>query len=207
MFVRTQTNGQRTYLLIVANQRVNGQVQQKVLHRLGRLDKLPAIGGLDALLQSLGRFSEKCTVLGAHAKGEGLTTVMPQSRGPWDELQLVSGGIRKGSGQAESLSHPGAQAVAPETEALLTTPSAPNCGRVTRRKISESLETFRRLRAENYDLLKDLPEAVFERTGTHSERGPVTLRQLVELNAEHPEKHARQVQEIRRQYKQFRAGT
>ncbi len=75
-----------------------------------------------------------------------------------------------------------------------------------RRKISESLETLRRLRAENHDLLKDLPEAVFERTGTHSERGPVTLRQLVELNAEHPEKHARQVQEIRRQYKQSRAG-
>jgi hypothetical protein len=74
-----------------------------------------------------------------------------------------------------------------------------------RRKISESLETFRRLRAENYDLLKDLPEAVFERTGTHSETGPVTLRQLVEVNAEHPEKHARQVQEIRRQYKQSRA--
>ena len=75
-----------------------------------------------------------------------------------------------------------------------------------RRKISESLETFRRLRAENYDLLKDLPEAVFEHTGTHSETGPVTLRQLVEVNAEHPEKHARQVQEIRRQYKQSRAG-
>jgi hypothetical protein len=44
--------------------------------------------------------------------------VMPQSRGPWDKLQLVSGGIRKASGQAESLSHPGAQAIAPETEAL-----------------------------------------------------------------------------------------
>jgi len=44
--------------------------------------------------------------------------VMPQSRGPWDKLQLVSDGIRKVSGQAESLSHPGAQAVAPETEAL-----------------------------------------------------------------------------------------
>jgi len=159
LFVRTQTNGQRTYLLIVANQRVNGQVQQKVLRCLGRLDKLPAIGGVDALLQSLGRFSEKYTVLGAHAKGEGLTT-----------------------------------------------PSTPNCGRATRRKISESLETFRRLRAENHDLLKDLPEAVFERPGTHSEREPVTLRQLVELNAEHPEKHARQVQEIRRQYKQSRAS-
>ncbi len=45
--------------------------------------------------------------------------VMPQSRGPWDKLQLVSGGIRKGSGQAESLSYPAAQAVAPETEGLL----------------------------------------------------------------------------------------
>jgi hypothetical protein len=43
---------------------------------------------------------------------------MPQSRGPWDKLQLVSGGIRKGSGQAESLSHPGALTIAPETEAL-----------------------------------------------------------------------------------------
>ena len=43
---------------------------------------------------------------------------MPQSRGPWDKLQLVSGGIRMASGQAESLSHPGAQAIAPETEAL-----------------------------------------------------------------------------------------
>ncbi len=44
--------------------------------------------------------------------------VMPQSRAPWDKLQLVSGGIRKASGQAESLSYPAAQAIAPETEAL-----------------------------------------------------------------------------------------
>jgi len=44
--------------------------------------------------------------------------VMPRSRGPWDKLQLVSGGIRKGSGQAGSLSCPPRQAIAPETEAL-----------------------------------------------------------------------------------------
>jgi hypothetical protein len=46
------------------------------------------------------------------------SAVMPQSRGPWDKLQLVSGGIRKGPGQAGGLSYPGAQAVVPETEAL-----------------------------------------------------------------------------------------
>ena len=74
MFVRTQTNGSRTYLLIVDNEWVDGKVRQRVLHRLGRLDQLLASGQLDSLLQSLGRFSEKLAVLGAHARGESVTT-------------------------------------------------------------------------------------------------------------------------------------
>ena len=41
-----------------------------------------------------------------------------------------------------------------------------------RRKPTQSLETFRRLRAENYELLKELPESVFERTGSHTEDPP-----------------------------------
>ncbi len=48
MFVRTQTNGSRTYLLIVDNQWVDGKVKQ--------------------------RLSEKLTVLGTHARGESITT-------------------------------------------------------------------------------------------------------------------------------------
>jgi hypothetical protein len=74
LFVRTQSNGDRTYLLIVENERVEGRIKQRVLHRLGRLDELRASGELDGLLASLGRFSEKYTVLGAHANGESLTT-------------------------------------------------------------------------------------------------------------------------------------
>lgn len=74
MFIRSQTNGNRTYLLVVDNQRVNGKVRQRVLCRLGRLDDLLASGQLDALLHSLGRFSDKYTVLGAHANGQSLTT-------------------------------------------------------------------------------------------------------------------------------------
>ena len=73
MFVRTQTNGSRTYLLIVENRRVNGDIKQDVLHRLGRLDKLLESGRLDALLASLGRFSEKYAVLGAHLKGDSIS--------------------------------------------------------------------------------------------------------------------------------------
>jgi len=74
MFLRTQTNGHRTYLLVVDNQRLNGKVRQRVRGRLGRLDDLLASGQLDALLCSLGRFSDKYAVLGAHANGDSLTT-------------------------------------------------------------------------------------------------------------------------------------
>jgi hypothetical protein len=70
-----------------------------------------------------------------------------------------------------------------------------------KRKPKQSLETFRRVRAENYELLKDLPPAAFQRTGNHTERGPVTLLNLVEGYAEHAESHARHLQELREQYK------
>jgi transposase len=73
LFIRTQTAGDRTYLLLVHNERVQGRIKQRVLARLGRLDELRDSGELDRLLLSLGRFSEKLTVLGAHAKGESVT--------------------------------------------------------------------------------------------------------------------------------------
>ena len=70
-----------------------------------------------------------------------------------------------------------------------------------RKQPKNSLESFRRVRAENYELLKSVPEAAFEREGVHSERGPVSLRQLLEIYADHAESHARQMQAIRDEYK------
>jgi len=71
----------------------------------------------------------------------------------------------------------------------------------TRRKTSQALETFRRIRAENHDLLKDLPPQAFEREGIHSERGPMTLKLLLQLIAEHAENHAAQLRTRRAEYK------
>jgi hypothetical protein len=71
----------------------------------------------------------------------------------------------------------------------------------TRRKTSESVETFRRLRAENYELLKGLAPEAFERAGTHSERGPITLRNHLETMAAHADSHARQIRAVREAYK------
>jgi DinB family protein len=69
------------------------------------------------------------------------------------------------------------------------------------RKPAQSLDAFRRLRADNHELLKSLPDAAFARTGTHTEMGEVSLHQLLEIYANHAESHARQIQAIREEYK------
>lgn len=73
-----------------------------------------------------------------------------------------------------------------------------------RRKPKTSLESFRRVRAENYELLKGVPDAAWSRTGNHSERGSLTLLQIAEGYAEHAEGHARQIQAIREEYKKVK---
>jgi hypothetical protein len=74
----------------------------------------------------------------------------------------------------------------------------------SRRKPKQSLETFRRTRAENYDLLKALPPEAFERFGNHSQNGPRTLRELVDGYAGHVESHARQLQALRDEYQKVK---
>jgi hypothetical protein len=74
-----------------------------------------------------------------------------------------------------------------------------------RRKISQALETFRKLRAENHELLKTLPEDAFARAGNHTETGRLTLLDLVKGNAEHVEEHVQQIQRTRAAYREHRA--
>jgi hypothetical protein len=73
-----------------------------------------------------------------------------------------------------------------------------------KRKTSEAIETFRRVRSESFELLKDLPGEAFDRVGNHSERGRVTLRDLLRTMAGHAESHARQIRGVRDLYKQSR---
>lgn len=75
-----------------------------------------------------------------------------------------------------------------------------------KRKYSQSLETFRRVRAENHELLKDLAPEAFERTGVHTERGSLTLFDLLRIYAEHAEGHTRQIRRVREAWKAAKAG-
>lgn len=74
-----------------------------------------------------------------------------------------------------------------------------------KRKFSQALETFRRIRGENYELLKDQPAENWSRTATHSEHGPLTLKDLLRIYAEHAEGHARQIKAAREAYKASRS--
>ncbi len=72
------------------------------------------------------------------------------------------------------------------------------------RKVKNSLETFRRLRAENYELLKSQPEEAYERAGNHTEAGRVTLAQMFKGFMRHAEHHTQQIQELRNRWKELR---
>jgi len=74
-----------------------------------------------------------------------------------------------------------------------------------KRKISHALENFRRLRTENHELLKDLPEEAFERTGMHSKDGKMSLRQVVDWFAQHTEGHVTEIRTVRAAYREQRA--
>jgi hypothetical protein len=81
MFFRVKQSGPRQYLQIVENFRQDGQVRQRVLTTLGRLDELRRSGDLDGLLASGARFAEHVLLLTAHRNGQ-VPVVKSQRIGP-----------------------------------------------------------------------------------------------------------------------------
>ena len=85
MFLRVKRSvqGGQTYeyLQIVESYREAGHVRQRVRATLGRRDQLVASGALDALLTSLGRFSERFRVV-ERVRTEGLQAHQAKTWGP-----------------------------------------------------------------------------------------------------------------------------
>lgn len=85
MFVRVKRSGsgerKHEYLQIVESIRAEGRVRQRVIATLGRRDHLIADGGLDALLQSLAKFSEKLHVV-QRVRSDGIEAHQARAWGP-----------------------------------------------------------------------------------------------------------------------------
>ena len=59
MFARVKKSGRHEYLQLVENRKEQGRTKQRVVATIGRLDELRAKGGIEPLVRSLARFSEK----------------------------------------------------------------------------------------------------------------------------------------------------
>jgi len=64
--------------------------------------------------------------------------------------------------------------------------------------VRDTLDLFSRLRSISARLLRRATPEAWKRAGVHPEWGPVTLRQLLELYADHGERHLEQILERRR---------
>jgi transposase len=74
MFARIKKSGKYHYLQIVENNKVKGQVKQRVIATVGRLDQLQEKGRVETLIRSLSRYSEKTMlILTGHSDPEALT--------------------------------------------------------------------------------------------------------------------------------------
>lgn len=70
------------------------------------------------------------------------------------------------------------------------------------KKPSDCMVTFRVIRKENFDLLKELPPETFRRNGQHPERGSLSLYDLLRIYTDHAENHAAQIRAIRDAYRE-----
>jgi transposase len=74
MFARVKKSGKYHYLQIVENNKVKGQVKQRVIATVGRLDQLQEKGRVQTLIRSLSRYSEKAMlILTGHSDPEAVT--------------------------------------------------------------------------------------------------------------------------------------
>jgi len=102
MFARIKKSGKHQYLQIVENRKVKGQVVQRVIVTLGRMDQLQEKDRIETLVRSLSRFSEKVLLI---LSGRSDVAALTKKIGPtliferlWRELgiQKVIGDLLSG---------------------------------------------------------------------------------------------------------------
>jgi hypothetical protein len=77
MFFRFKKSGERSYVQIVENKRIDGAVRQSVIANLGRADELAASGALASLLASGAKLTDQVLLICYSARyGNGSASPM-----------------------------------------------------------------------------------------------------------------------------------
>lgn len=92
MFARFKKSGKYQYLQIVENRKIKGKVVQRVIATIGRMDQLKEKNGIETLIRSLSRFSEKVLLI---LSGKSDVSATSKKIGPaliferlWEELGI-----------------------------------------------------------------------------------------------------------------------
>ncbi|HTO80472.1 MAG TPA: IS1634 family transposase [Methylocystis sp.] len=80
MFFRLKKSGERAYVQIVENKRIDGAVRQSVVATLGRADELEASGALASLLASGAKLTDQVMLITALDQDEGGALAAPAKR-------------------------------------------------------------------------------------------------------------------------------
>jgi len=80
MFFRIKKSGERAYVQIVENKRIDGAVRQSVIATLGRADELEASGALASLLASGAKLTDQVMLITVLDQGEGGALAAPAKR-------------------------------------------------------------------------------------------------------------------------------
>jgi transposase len=92
VFARFKKSGKYQYLQIVENRKIKGKVVQRVIATIGRMDQLREKNGIETLIRSLSRFSEKVLLI---LSGKSDVSASSKKIGPaliferlWEELGI-----------------------------------------------------------------------------------------------------------------------
>lgn len=144
----------------------------------------------DALVETLAAIPDRLEALARRASGTPAGVAGDEAWTPSEVAGHLCDSARYWGARMFRVAHEDNPSLASFDETMMV-----NLAAYRYRALDELLRGFRLLAEGNVKLLSRLDAADWDRAGTHETRGPITLREIVEIEAEHEQVHVRQLAE------------
>jgi hypothetical protein len=153
-------------------------------------------GKMDELIAALVEIPDRLDALARRAEGASRSPGMELESDDWSASEVVGhlvDAARYWGARMRRVVYEQSPALDPYDENLMVRLAAYRYW-----PLDVLLREFRLLSQDTVAFLRALPAEAWDRTGTHETRGILTLHQVVEIEAEHEQNHARQLGEALR---------